>query len=90
VRNLYSHLSKVMDHIIDHCPHEALNKLEEISFLIKYEDELAIEEFLKLNQVNMYATPGEPCIAKATSNYIERAQKIFNVSFSWVLNLFYF
>ena len=49
-KNLYSHMSKVIDHIVEHCPLEALNKLEEISYLIKNEDKIKMEEFLKVNQ----------------------------------------
>ena len=26
-KNLFIHMSKVMDHIVMHCPHDALNKL---------------------------------------------------------------
>ena len=33
--NFYDHISDIMSHIIQHCPEEALNKLEEISYLLK-------------------------------------------------------
>ena len=34
--NFYDHVSDIMSHIIQHCPEESLNKLEEISYLLKY------------------------------------------------------
>jgi hypothetical protein len=49
--NLYTHLGLIMDHIIHHCPDEALNKLEEVSYLIKHGDRYQIEEFLRVNEV---------------------------------------
>jgi hypothetical protein len=70
VQNLYDHMSKVMDHIILHCPNEALNKLEEISYLIKNDDKYAIQNFLELHKKHLYATPGEPTIKTATDQYI--------------------
>ena len=33
--HLYGHVSEVMSHIVTHCPAEALNKVEEISYLLK-------------------------------------------------------
>ena len=36
--NLYEHVVEVMNHIIVHSPEEALNNLEEISFLLKNEN----------------------------------------------------
>jgi hypothetical protein len=44
-------MAKVMDHIMVHCPLEALNKLEEISYLIKHEDTIGMQNFLELNKV---------------------------------------
>ena len=49
-RNLYSHMAKIMDHIVVHCPNQALDKLEEISYLLKQGSSLAIENFLELNK----------------------------------------
>jgi len=50
-KNLYDHISKVMDYIILHCPNEALDKLEEISYLIKNDDKHGIQNFLEQNKV---------------------------------------
>ena len=37
-RNLYDHLGEIIDHIVLHCPDQSLDKLEEISYLIKKND----------------------------------------------------
>lgn len=42
VRNLYAHMGKIIDHIVEHCPNEALNKLEEISYLINHDDTISM------------------------------------------------
>lgn len=55
--NLHKHINEIMNHIVIHCPREALDKLEEISYLIKNGDILAIEEFLKVNEDKLYAAP---------------------------------
>jgi hypothetical protein len=34
-KDLYQHVTKVMSHITKHCPHQALDKIEEVSYLIK-------------------------------------------------------
>ena len=36
-KDLYAHVTKVMSHIVKHCPHKAMEDLEEISYLIKNE-----------------------------------------------------
>ena len=41
--SLYDHVSDIMSHIVTHCPEEALNKLEEISYLIKNHEEVPME-----------------------------------------------
>ena len=41
--NLYEHVVEVINHIIIHCPEEALNKFEEISFLLKRENNNSID-----------------------------------------------
>ena len=53
--NLYHHVSECMSHIVTHCPAEALNKVEEISYLLKQRDTIAIERFLKINADCVYA-----------------------------------
>eukprot|EP00352_Strombidinopsis_acuminata_P005511 CAMPEP_0176367080 /NCGR_PEP_ID=MMETSP0126-20121128/21624_1 /TAXON_ID=141414 ORGANISM="Strombidinopsis acuminatum, Strain SPMC142" /NCGR_SAMPLE_ID=MMETSP0126 /ASSEMBLY_ACC=CAM_ASM_000229 /LENGTH=152 /DNA_ID=CAMNT_0017724747 /DNA_START=11 /DNA_END=469 /DNA_ORIENTATION=- len=55
--NLYEHIVEVMNHIIVHSPEEALNNLEEISFLLKNENRetFNMEQFLNLESVKKYS-----------------------------------
>lgn len=55
--NLHKHINDIMNHIVLHCPSDALNKLEEISYLLKHGDMLAIEDFLKVNEARLYSQP---------------------------------
>lgn len=71
-----------MDHIIIHCPQEALNKLEEVSYLLKHKDTVACEEFLKMNEHHRYCMPADEETKSATSNVITESKKFFKVS-SW-------
>lgn len=59
-------MARVMDHIIMHSPNEALDKLEEVSFLIKNDDKFGIQNFLNVNKEYLYNQPGEEKIKLAT------------------------
>ena len=76
-RNLYNHLSEVMSHMVTHCPAEALNKLEEISYLLKNKDTIAIQNFLKLHETHIYAQPAYTSLKSATSDLITASKKHF-------------
>ena len=78
--SLYKHLSKLMCHIVQHCPSDALNKLEEISYLIKLGDEAKLDSFLKRCQVNLYSQPSDQGAIDTTSAVIDKAQACFKVS----------
>jgi hypothetical protein len=54
-QNLFAHIQEVLRHIVLHYPSEALNKLEEISYLLKHQNIIAIHEFLKINSTLLYA-----------------------------------
>lgn len=75
--NLHKHINDIMNHIVLHCPNEALNKLEEISYLIKFGDELAIEDFLKTYECRMYSQPSAPDMVECTEQIIDTSQKFF-------------
>ena len=36
-KDLYLHVSKVMSHVVKHCPHKAIDDIEEISYLLKHQ-----------------------------------------------------
>ena len=71
--NLHKHINDMMNHIVIHCPRDALDKLEEISYLIKNQDMLAIEEFLKLNEAKLYAAPSTKQMANNTDPIIAKS-----------------
>ena len=71
-KDLYKHLSKVMTHIVKHCPEEGLNKLEEISHLTKQNDGAKIEKYLKTAVNKSYAVPSDEKTAAMTSAVKEK------------------
>ena len=52
--DLHGHLQAVMKKLILHYPNNALDKLEEVSYLIKNEDTLKMEDFLKIDDFRSY------------------------------------
>ena len=78
--NLHKHINDIMNHIVIHCPNEALDKLEEISYLIKNSDMLAIEHFLKVNSSSLYAAPSTDQMKANTDPLIGTSQHFFKVS----------
>ena len=75
--NLYMHMGKLMDHIVFHCPKEALNKLEEISYLLKHPDTVQMEEFLRVNAKEIYNKPSTEATKEMTEGFIEHAKTFF-------------
>lgn len=67
----------MMNHIVVHCPRDALDKLEEISYLIKNGDYIAIEDFLKMNESKLYAAPSTQEMRNNTDSVIASSQKFF-------------
>ena len=55
--DLYSHLVEVIDHIVTHCPEEGLDKVEEISYLLKKKKKINMHDFLKLDGNIHYSKP---------------------------------
>jgi len=81
-KDLYTHVRKVMSHVVKHCPHKAVDDVEEISYLIKHENKknLKMNEFMKTNVTKAYAKPGDEYAAKVTNQIIEKAKPLFKVS----------
>ena len=78
--NLNDHLSAIFDHIIIHCPEDSLNKLEEISYLLKHKDTHAIDEFLKVNHVPTYSKPADNSTQENSQPSIDSSKDFFKVS----------
>ena len=54
-RNIYDHVVEVVDRIVQSCPDRAIERFEEISYLIRNKDTLALEEFVRCNDDRSYA-----------------------------------
>lgn len=52
--DLYTHLQSVFKILILHYPDNALEKLEEVSFLLKNANKYDIEKFLKMSEIRSY------------------------------------
>ena len=52
--DLYTHLQAVFKLLILHYPDNALEKLEEVSFLLKNANKYDIEKFLKMSDIRSY------------------------------------
>ena len=81
-KNLGDHVNAIFDHIIVHCPEEALGKLEEISYLLKHQDTIAMDKFLNTNRVPVHSQPADEATKKATAESINLSKSYFKVSFA--------
>lgn len=65
-----------MSHLVRHeKPEDSLNKLEEVSYLLKHE-ELA-DKFLKTKETRDYSKPGDESVKQATNETILKAKGLF-------------
>ena len=53
-KDLYAHVTKVCSHIVRHQSHDALDKLEEVSHLLKEGNGLDLNKFLKTGVCKEY------------------------------------
>lgn len=77
--NLYEHVVQVMDFLVQNYPREALEKFEEVSYLLKQGDNQKLKQFLLTEDNRKYARHVQSK-AKATAKYIEKAQALLEVS----------
>ena len=77
-KNLYEHVIDVMDFLVINYPNEALEKFEEVSYLIKKGSIEKLEEFLCTEDKRTYAQHC-PATAGVTAKYIARASAFFQV-----------
>lgn len=75
-RDLYTHLQEVFKKLILHYPDRALEKLEEVSYLIKLHGQgLKMEDFLVTEDIRNYKE-----MTDALGRYIEKFETYFKVS----------
>lgn len=53
--SIYEHVVKVVDRIVQSCPDRAIERFEEISYLIKNSDMVNIEEFVRCSDERDYS-----------------------------------
>ena len=71
-KNLYEHLQEVFQTLILHYPESALEKIEEVSFLIKHGDKLKLEDYLRTSDMRNYAA-----VCEQMRDYIAHMQDKF-------------
>lgn len=71
--DLFSHLQETFKRLILHYPDQALEKIEEVSYLLKHSGQgaagLKLEDFLLTEEIHNY-TP----VANGLKNYIDKMQ----------------
>lgn len=72
--DLYTHLQKVFKTLILHYPDNALEKLEEVSFLLKNAEKYQIEQFLKISDVRNYKD-----VCEEMNAYIKKMKDCFGL-----------
>ena len=77
--NLYEHVVNVVDFIVRNYPRQALERFEEVSYLIKQGDKAKLEKFLQTQDCRDYARPCKQT-AKHTKTHIAKASQLFTVS----------
>ena len=77
--SIYEHIIQVVDRIVQSCPDQAIERFEEISFLIKNSDEINMEEFVRCHEDRRYAKHCEQT-AQGTADAIESLRKMFPVT----------
>jgi hypothetical protein len=67
-------------------PDEALQRLEEVSYLVKNKDNKNIEEFLRIQDKRLYAAPNA-AVSKATGKSVDSVLKMVYVSQNYYLTV---
>jgi len=79
-KNLFDHMREnVFTHLVTHCPQDALDKLEEVSYCYKKQDKIDMSKFLKMDAINNYAKPSDAAHKESTEGQINSAITMFSV-----------
>jgi hypothetical protein len=65
---------------MQHCPDDAMNKLEEVSYILKRPETLSKDEFLKVKVFKEYAHPSDEVSKSNTGPAIDACKVFFKVS----------
>ena len=77
--NLHDHIIAVLDKLIASCPDKALERFEEVSYLIKNKDTRRLEDFIKVHESREYCIANED-VSKGTQENIDKVRALFEVS----------
>ena len=69
---LLAHVKRVFKVLVKHYPNNALQKLEEVSYLLRNSDTHHIDDFLKIQDLHNYEE-----VAKSMTDHIARVQALF-------------
>jgi len=73
--DLHGHLQEVFKRLIMHFPSQALDKLEEVSYLVKNNDKLNIGDFLNVEEKGNFKEYSEN-----VQDFIQKVQALFKVT----------
>lgn len=74
--SVYEHIVKVIDRICASCPDRAIERFEEISYLIKNEGEIDLDEFVRCSVDKQYSQYNKS-IAEGTSEGLAKLGEMF-------------
>ena len=74
--SIYEHIVQVIDRIVMSCPDKAIERFEEVSYLIKNSDSLKLEEFVRVSDQRDYSRHCDD-MAAGTQDSIEELRKMF-------------
>ena len=75
-QDLHNHLIEIINHLVIHSPHKALDEFEEVSYLLKNKDKIDMKQFLNIEEDHPYARHSDD-IAELTKDFIAKARKYF-------------
>lgn len=72
--SLLEHVKKVFKMLVKHYPGNALQKVEEVSYLLRNSEDHCIEDFLKIQDLHNYEE-----VARSMAENIEKVQSMFKL-----------
>lgn len=79
-KNLYNHLTGVCSHLVRHQAHDAMDKFEEVSYLMKKNNDKELATFMKTDIHKDYALPADAGMKSTSSLIINESKPHFKVS----------
>ena len=77
--SIYDHVVAVVDRIVQSCPDRAIERFEEISYLIRNSGTLNLEEFVRCRDERAYSQHNAD-VAEATAGGIEELRALFSTT----------